>query len=146
MAICLIASCCVASCCTPWRPSQIIASQAIACHCKYCKLLLLQAIASYCKLLCAIAAIAAQAIAATASYHIASYCKLLQTIGRLFQAIAAIAKDAHIPLIVDNTLATPYLLQPIKWGADLVVNSTTKFLSGHGKTDSYEAAATGIRL
>ncbi|MFB0991865.1 MAG: O-acetylhomoserine aminocarboxypropyltransferase [Rhodospirillales bacterium] len=48
------------------------------------------------------------------------------------EAIAAIAKDAHIPLIVDNTLATPYLLQPIKWGADLVVNSTTKFLSGHG--------------
>jgi O-acetylhomoserine (thiol)-lyase len=48
------------------------------------------------------------------------------------EAISIIAKDAHIPLIVDNTLATPYLLQPIKWGADLVVNSTTKFLSGHG--------------
>jgi O-acetylhomoserine (thiol)-lyase len=50
------------------------------------------------------------------------------------EAIAAIAKDAGIPLIVDNTLATPYLLQPFEWGADLVVHSTTKFLSGHGTT------------
>jgi len=48
------------------------------------------------------------------------------------EAIAEIAKDAHVPLIVDNTLATPYLLRPIDWGADIVVESTTKFLSGHG--------------
>ncbi len=48
------------------------------------------------------------------------------------EAISAVAQDAHVPLIVDNTLATPYLLQPMKWGADLVVHSTTKFLSGHG--------------
>jgi O-acetylhomoserine (thiol)-lyase len=48
------------------------------------------------------------------------------------EAVAGIAKDAGIPLIVDNTLATPYLCQPFHWGADLIVHSTTKFLSGHG--------------
>ena len=48
------------------------------------------------------------------------------------EALAGIARDAGIPLIVDNTLATPYLCQPIEWGADLVVHSTTKFLSGNG--------------
>jgi len=48
------------------------------------------------------------------------------------EAVANIAKDAGIPLIVDNTLATPYLCQPFAWGADLIVHSTTKFLSGHG--------------
>ncbi|MBP2291190.1 O-acetylhomoserine aminocarboxypropyltransferase [Azospirillum rugosum] len=48
------------------------------------------------------------------------------------EAIAKIADDAGIPLIVDNTLATPYLINPIQWGATLVVHSTTKFLSGNG--------------
>lgn len=48
------------------------------------------------------------------------------------EAIAAIAKNAGIPLIVDNTMATPYLCRPIEWGADLVCHSTTKFLQGHG--------------
>ena len=48
------------------------------------------------------------------------------------EPIAAIAKDAGIPLIVDNTLASPYLCRPFEWGADLIVHSTTKFLSGHG--------------
>ena len=48
------------------------------------------------------------------------------------EVVAAIAKDAGVPLIVDNTLATPYLCQPFHWGADLIVHSTTKFLSGHG--------------
>ncbi len=48
------------------------------------------------------------------------------------EAIAAIAKDAGIPLIVDNTLATPYLCRPIEWGADIVCHSMTKFLQGHG--------------
>lgn len=48
------------------------------------------------------------------------------------EPIAAIAHEAGIPLIVDNTLATPYLCQPIEFGADLVVHSTTKFLSGNG--------------
>jgi O-acetylhomoserine (thiol)-lyase len=51
--------------------------------------------------------------------------------------IAAIAEIAHsvgIPLIVDNTLASPYLCRPIEWGADLVTHSTTKFLGGHGNS------------
>jgi len=48
------------------------------------------------------------------------------------EPIAAIAHEAGIPLIVDNTLATPYLCRPIEFGADLVVHSTTKFLSGNG--------------
>lgn len=49
--------------------------------------------------------------------------------------IAAVSKVAHelgVPLIVDNTVATPYLLRPIEHGADVVVHSATKFLSGHG--------------
>jgi O-acetylhomoserine (thiol)-lyase len=48
------------------------------------------------------------------------------------EAIAGIAHGAGIPLIVDNTLASPFLCRPIEWGADLVCHSTTKFLSGHG--------------
>ena len=49
-----------------------------------------------------------------------------------FALIAAIAHEAHIPLIVDNTLASPYLLNPIQYGADIVVHSATKYLGGHG--------------
>jgi O-acetylhomoserine (thiol)-lyase len=48
------------------------------------------------------------------------------------EALAAIAHAASVPLVVDNTLATPYLCRPFEWGADLVVHSLTKFLSGHG--------------
>ena len=48
------------------------------------------------------------------------------------ERVAEIAHAAGIPLIVDNTLATPYLCRPIEYGADIVVHSTTKFLSGHG--------------
>ena len=48
------------------------------------------------------------------------------------EAIVKIAQEAGIPLIVDNTMATPYLCRPMDWGADLIVHSTTKFLSGHG--------------
>jgi len=48
------------------------------------------------------------------------------------ERIAAIAHGAGIPLIVDNTLATPYLCEPFRWGADIICHSTTKFLSGHG--------------
>lgn len=48
------------------------------------------------------------------------------------EAIAKIANDAGIPLIVDNTMATPYLCRPIEYGADIVCHSTTKFLQGHG--------------
>lgn len=48
------------------------------------------------------------------------------------EKVAAIAHEANIPLIVDNTMASPYLHQPIEWGADIVIHSTTKYLSGHG--------------
>jgi O-acetylhomoserine (thiol)-lyase len=48
------------------------------------------------------------------------------------EAIARVAHDAGLPLIVDNTMATPYLCRPIEYGADLVTHSTTKFLGGHG--------------
>jgi O-acetylhomoserine (thiol)-lyase len=50
------------------------------------------------------------------------------------EAVAAIAKRAGVPLIVDNTLATPYLCRPIEHGADIVVHSLTKFLGGHGNS------------
>ncbi|HMG50490.1 MAG TPA: O-acetylhomoserine aminocarboxypropyltransferase [Inquilinus sp.] len=48
------------------------------------------------------------------------------------EAIAKVAHDLGVPLIVDNTMATPYLCRPIEHGADIVVHSTTKFLSGNG--------------
>ena len=50
------------------------------------------------------------------------------------QAIAGIAHAAGVPLIVDNTLASPYLIRPIEWGADIVLHSATKFLGGHGNS------------
>jgi O-acetylhomoserine (thiol)-lyase len=50
------------------------------------------------------------------------------------EAVAKIAHDAGVPLIVDNTLASPYLLRPIEWGADIVLHSATKFLGGHGNS------------
>ncbi len=48
------------------------------------------------------------------------------------RAVADIAHSVGVPLIVDNTVATPYLIKPIEFGADVVVHSATKFLSGHG--------------
>lgn len=65
-------------------------------------------------------------------------CIFLETIGNPrcdipdFDAISSIAKEAGIPVIVDNTTASPYLCQPFKHGADVVVHSCTKFLGGHG--------------
>jgi O-acetylhomoserine (thiol)-lyase len=50
------------------------------------------------------------------------------------EGIAKIAKKAGVPLIVDNTLASPYLIQPFKHGADIVIHSATKFLGGHGNS------------
>jgi O-acetylhomoserine (thiol)-lyase len=50
-----------------------------------------------------------------------------------FEQVAAIANAYHIPLMIDNTLATPYLCRPFEWGAHIVVHSTTKFLGGHGQ-------------
>ena len=48
------------------------------------------------------------------------------------EAIAAIAHDHELPLVVDNTFATPFLCRPIEWGADIVLHSATKFIGGHG--------------
>jgi O-acetylhomoserine (thiol)-lyase len=50
------------------------------------------------------------------------------------EAVAAIAKKAGVPLIVDNTLATPYLCNPLKHGANIVLHSLTKFMGGHGNS------------
>jgi O-acetylhomoserine (thiol)-lyase len=50
------------------------------------------------------------------------------------EAVANIAKEAGVPLVIDNTFASPYLCQPIKFGADIVVHSATKFIGGHGTT------------
>ncbi|HEX7589460.1 MAG TPA: bifunctional o-acetylhomoserine/o-acetylserine sulfhydrylase [Demequinaceae bacterium] len=48
------------------------------------------------------------------------------------EGVAKVAHEAGIPLVVDNTVATPYLVQPLKWGADFVIHSATKYLGGHG--------------
>ena len=48
------------------------------------------------------------------------------------EGLAAVSHSAGIPLMVDSTVATPYLCRPIDWGADIVVHSATKFLGGHG--------------
>src|ERR671917_2661479 len=48
------------------------------------------------------------------------------------EGLAAVAHDAGVPLIVDNTLPSPYLVQPLEYGADIVVHSATKFIGGHG--------------
>ncbi|GAA2642488.1 O-acetylhomoserine aminocarboxypropyltransferase/cysteine synthase family protein [Paractinoplanes durhamensis] len=48
------------------------------------------------------------------------------------ETIAGIAHQHDLPLIVDNTFATPYLCRPIEWGADIVIHSATKFIGGHG--------------
>jgi O-acetylhomoserine (thiol)-lyase len=50
------------------------------------------------------------------------------------EAMAAIAHEAGVPLVIDNTLASPYLCRPIEHGADIVVHSATKYLGGHGTT------------
>lgn len=50
------------------------------------------------------------------------------------EALAALAHEHGIPLVVDNTFASPYLCRPIEYGADLVLHSATKFISGHGTT------------
>ena len=48
------------------------------------------------------------------------------------EAVAEVAHAEGIPLVVDNTVPTPYLIRPLEWGADIVVHSLTKFLGGHG--------------
>jgi O-acetylhomoserine (thiol)-lyase len=67
----------------------------------------------------------------------AIFCESIANPGGLvidLAAIGAIAKKAGIPLIVDNTLATPYLCKPKDFGADIVVHSLTKFMGGHGNS------------
>ncbi len=51
-----------------------------------------------------------------------------------FEEVAAIARRHAIPLMIDNTFATPYLCRPFEWGANIITHSTTKFLGGHGTT------------
>src|SRR3954453_1036314 len=48
------------------------------------------------------------------------------------EGVAGVAHEAGVPLVVDNTVATPYLVRPLEWGADVVVHSATKYLGGHG--------------
>ena len=67
----------------------------------------------------------------------ALFCESIANPGGLvvdLPAIAAIAKKAGVPLIVDNTFATPYLIRPKDFGADIIVHSLTKFLGGHGNS------------
>lgn len=49
-----------------------------------------------------------------------------------FEEVSAIAKAAGIPLMIDNTFATPYLCRPFEWGANIITHSTTKFITGNG--------------
>lgn len=51
-----------------------------------------------------------------------------------FEEVSRIAQEYGIPLMIDNTFATPYLCKPFEWGADIVTHSTTKFIGGHGTT------------
>ena len=51
-----------------------------------------------------------------------------------FEEVSALAQAHNIPLMIDNTFATPYLCRPIEWGANIVTHSTTKFIGGHGTT------------
>ncbi|NHA66814.1 bifunctional o-acetylhomoserine/o-acetylserine sulfhydrylase [Phycicoccus flavus] len=50
------------------------------------------------------------------------------------ETVAAVAHEVGVPLVVDNTIATPYLIRPLEWGADVVIHSATKYLGGHGTT------------
>ena len=58
----------------------------------------------------------------------------IQLRGCWYWEIAKIAHKHQIPLVIDNTFATPYLVRPIEYGADVVVHSATKFIGGHGTT------------
>ena len=67
----------------------------------------------------------------------AIFCELIANPGGVITDIAAlaqVAKKHNIPLVVDNTMATPYLIRPFEHGADIVVHSATKFLGGHGNS------------
>ena len=67
----------------------------------------------------------------------AIFCESLANPGGVvtdLNAVSAIAKRHKLPLVVDNTLATPYLIRPFEHGADIVIHSATKFLGGHGNS------------
>ncbi|MBK8430022.1 MAG: O-acetylhomoserine aminocarboxypropyltransferase/cysteine synthase [Chloroflexi bacterium] len=51
-----------------------------------------------------------------------------------FEEVAAVAQAHNLPLVIDNTFGTPYLIRPFEWGANIVLHSTTKFIGGHGTT------------
>ena len=51
-----------------------------------------------------------------------------------FEEVAAVAKAHNLPLVIDNTFGTPYLIRPFEFGANIVLHSTTKFIGGHGTT------------
>ncbi len=59
------------------------------------------------------------------------------------EAVASVAHEHELPLIVDNTFATPYLCRPIEWGADIVIHSATKFIGGHGTSIGGVVADSG---
>lgn len=50
------------------------------------------------------------------------------------EAVATVAHECGVPLVVDNTVASPYLVRPIEWGADIVIHSATKYIGGHGNS------------
>src|SRR6201995_4328781 len=60
------------------------------------------------------------------------------------EAVAGIAHEHGLPLIVDNTFATPYLCRPIEWGADIVIHSATKFIGGHGTSIGGVVVESGL--
>ncbi|TDP89984.1 O-acetylhomoserine aminocarboxypropyltransferase/cysteine synthase family protein [Labedaea rhizosphaerae] len=60
------------------------------------------------------------------------------------EAVAAIAHEHQLPLVVDNTFATPYLCRPMDWGADIVVHSATKFIGGHGTSIGGVVTESGL--
>jgi O-acetylhomoserine (thiol)-lyase len=59
------------------------------------------------------------------------------------EALAKIAHEAEIPLVLDNTVPSPYLCRPMEWGADIVVHSATKYIGGHGTTMGGVIAESG---
>src|SRR5512135_2904422 len=60
------------------------------------------------------------------------------------EAVAGIAHEHELPLIVDNTFASPYLCRPIEWGADIVIHSATKFIGGHGTSIGGVVVESGL--
>ncbi|MDA1100739.1 MAG: O-acetylhomoserine aminocarboxypropyltransferase [Proteobacteria bacterium] len=74
------------------------------------------------------------------------FCEALANPGGVvldLEALAGVARDWGVPLVVDNTLATPYLCRPFDWGADIVVHSATKYIGGHGNTMGGVVAESG---